>query len=97
MAVCARWPDRVRLWAQNTGAAKFGKQLVRFGTPGVADIIGIVAWSGRFLAIEVKVGKDRMSDKQEAFREMVQKFGGIHIIGRSVEQVMQELEAALSE
>jgi hypothetical protein len=93
LAVCQRWPSRIRIWRGNTGAAVFGDQFVRFGVPGESDIRGILAPSGRFVAIEVKAGKDRMSDKQIAFRNMVLQFGGIHIIGRSVEQVIAEMEA----
>lgn len=92
LEVTRRWPDRFRLWAQNVGAVKIDQAFVRFGPPGLSDIIGIIGPHGRMVCIEIKAGNDRMSDIQNSFRDMVLKMGGVHIIGRSVEQVMAELE-----
>jgi hypothetical protein len=95
LAALERWPARLRLWPQNTGAVKIGDQLVTFGVAGTADILGIAGPGGRFVAIEIKAGDDRMGEKQAAFREMILRFGGIHIIGRSVDQVLADLGSEL--
>lgn len=57
---------------------------------GSSDLIG---WTrdGRFLAIEVKSAKGRLTDEQRNFGEQVEAAGGIFIVGRSVEQVLEEL------
>ncbi len=54
--------------------------------PGVADII--VVHCGKMVAVEVKVGKDRPSIDQVAFRTAVARGGGKYIEARSVETVV---------
>ena len=64
-------------WRQNSGGLydqKLG--IFRTGTKkGVADIIGL--YKGKFLAIEVKIGKDRMSDEQIGFMKNISYYGGL--------------------
>ena len=55
-------------------------------TPGVPDIVGILP-GGRFLGIEVKTAKGKLSDKQAYFKEMIEKNGGLYILARSIEDV----------
>ena len=80
-------------WRQNTGAVniqgKNGNRFVRFGKPGISDIIGI--YNGRFLAIEVKTQKGRLSEHQKVFLKDVEDNGGIAIVARSVEDVIKGL------
>ena len=59
------------------------------GRNGTSDISGI--WRGKPLAIEVKIGKDRMSQAQIAYKEDFEKAGGIFIIARNFEQTINEL------
>jgi hypothetical protein len=63
---------------------------VRFGVPGQADISGILV-GGRRLEIEVKGPTGRMSDQQRKFRAMIECFGGLYILARSVDDVTQAL------
>lgn len=56
---------------------------------GISDIIGI--FENRFLAIEVKALKGRLSDHQREFLEEVNENGGIGFVARSIEDVEQEL------
>jgi len=56
---------------------------------GVADIIGI--YNGKFLAIEVKTKKGKLSDHQRTFLQAVEDEGGIAIVARSVEDVINNL------
>lgn len=44
-------------------------------TKGVADIIGLHG-SGKFVAVEVKIGNDRLSDDQRTWIARVQEYGG---------------------
>jgi len=60
--------------------------------PGVSDIIGI--FRGRPLAIEVKTKKGRVSEHQENFLNNFRENGGIAIIARSVDDVIQKLQEA---
>lgn len=49
---------------------------------GKADIIGFHRVTGRFLAVEIKVGKDRLSKEQEAFLPTVRDAGGLAMVVR---------------
>lgn len=50
---------------------------------GSSDIIGIHHGSGRFLAVEVKTQRGRVSKEQLAFIDAINKAGGIAGIARS--------------
>lgn len=91
LAVGKRFPRTVRLWRQNAGGVMVGNQFVRFGLKGESDLQGLMAPNGRFLAIEGKAGKDRMSPAQLTFKAMIEGFGGLFIEARSAEQVVEIL------
>jgi hypothetical protein len=57
---------------------------------GVADIIGV--WNGRFLAIEVKRPDGRLTEDQERFIGKIRAHGGIALVARSVDDVIDGLE-----
>jgi hypothetical protein len=79
-------------WAHrmNTGAYAVGDRYVRFGFPGLADIIGQTV-SGAFLAIEVKRAGKVPTDDQRAFLELVARSGGVSFVARCVEDVAANL------
>ena len=54
------------------------------GTKGTADISAIIG--GRSVKIEVKHGRDRMSDAQRRYQEDVEKAGGIYFIVRDFQE-----------
>ena len=76
----------LRLWRQNTGAARVGRRFVRFGVPGQADLTGILR-GGRRLEIEIKSPIGRQTPDQRAFQAMIERFGGLYVLARSVEDV----------
>src|SRR3990172_7092534 len=92
-------------WRNNSGAARYmnnGKQrFVKFSFTGASDILGIVPTysdaiavtrTGRFLAIEVKTCKGKLSLDQKAFLEAVRQNGGLAIVATSLEDVRKVLE-----
>lgn len=54
---------------------------------GVSDLIGI-APGGRFLAVEVKTERGRLSAHQERFLEQVRRHGGIAFVARSMDDAI---------
>ena len=64
---------------------------VRLAAPGVSDLIG---WTegGRFVAIEVKAPRGRLTDEQAAFIELVRRSGGLAGVARSVDDARAILE-----
>lgn len=79
----------------NSGVATFKGRAVRFGVGpiggGGGDIIGCAS-DGVFFSVEIKVGKDRSSDKQIKWERWVKKRGGRAGIARSVEEAVMIAE-----
>lgn len=79
----------------NSGAAKVGKRLIRFGLPGSSDIIGILP-DGRFLAVECKREKGGvLSDLQKSFLSAIESNNSVAIVANSVEKLAEELNKIL--
>lgn len=97
----------VRLFRNNTGALRDERgQLVRYGLcSGSSDLIGfrqvtitpdmVGQQLAVFAAVEVKAPNGRPTAEQEAFLAMVQHFGGMAGIARSVEEAAQLLAVRL--
>jgi len=83
----------LRLWRANVGAARIGTRTIRFGIPGQADLTGILP-DGRRLEIEVKAPAGRQTAQQRSFQNMIERFHGVYILARSVEEVGRRLAAA---
>jgi len=81
----------MRLWRANAGAARIGRRFIRFGVPGQADLTGILP-GGRRLEIEVKSLTGRQTPDQRAFQALIERFGGLYVLARSVEDVRQVLD-----
>lgn len=84
---------RLRLWRANTGTARDPRsgRVVRFGTPGQADITGVLM-GGTRLEIEVKSATGKQSDAQRSYQAMCERFGALYILARSVDDVRTALE-----
>lgn len=75
------------IWRQMVGSAPAwdGKAVLRFGTPGQADILGVVR--GRAIAIEVKSQRGKQRDAQKLWQRAFEAAGGLYVVARSVEDV----------
>lgn len=86
---------RIFAWRNNTGAMSgehHGKKwFMRFGFPGIADILGILP-SGRFLAIEVKRPGGKLTLDQVAFKQAVESNGGMYLLAQSIDDVKKAFE-----
>ncbi len=58
--------------------------------PGVPDIVGILA-DGRFLGIEVKTARGKLSPHQERFIQNINDAGGLAFVARSANDVIEKL------
>ena len=78
-------------WNNATGCVRIATdRWIHFGKKGSSDIIGVLP-DGKFLAIETKSIKGRLSPEQKAFIEKVRGLGGVAILARS----LRELDEAL--
>ena len=76
---------------QNSGAFTDARgQFVRFGWPGCADVLGQLR-DGRFLAVEVKAARGRLSEAQQIFLDRVSAAGGVAFLARSAADVIAKL------
>lgn len=82
-------------WRNNSGFFKHDyttkagikkRSVTRAGIRGSADIIGCSS-DGRFIAIECKVGKNKLSPHQEEFVREVVARGGIMVVAYSLQDV----------
>lgn len=85
-------------WRSNTGAAVYtgagGKRrFVRYGEPGIADILAIGP-GGRLIACECKSATGRLRPEQEAFLASVRRAGGVALVVRSAAELAQLLREA---
>lgn len=62
---------------------------VKIGQKGVLDIAACI--KGRFVAIDAKIGKDRLRGKQPQFCAAVERAGGIAFAAHSVDDVANAL------
>lgn len=83
------------VWRNNTGLfknfykTKFGEQRIsvaRAGMIGSPDIIGVHK-DGRFLGVECKVGRNKLSPHQLLFQREIRERGGISIIAYSLDDL----------
>jgi hypothetical protein len=84
-----------KVWRNNVGTGRDPSgRVIRFGVPGSADVFGILAPSGRFLALEIKSAKGRLRPEQAGWGEMVRRQGGIYEVVRSIEEAVAVVERA---
>lgn len=84
---------QLRLWRANVGVARIDRRIVRFGIAGQADLTGILP-DGRRLEVEVKSATGRQTARQKDFQDMIERFHGVYILARSVEDMRRQLAAA---
>ena len=84
-----------RLFRNNVGMATTNTgSVIRFGLAvGSADLIGWTK-SGRFLAIEIKTSKGRLTKHQRQFLDAISASGGIAGVARSVEDAVEIIQGA---
>lgn len=91
----------VLCWRNNTGAYAVEalgsrRRFIRFGVRGSGDILAVLP-GGRFLSIEVKVGRDELRDSQRLWMGSVRAAGGLAIVARCLEDVEQAIEGGRSD
>lgn len=59
---------------------------------GTSDIIGIQKGTGRFIAIEIKIGTDSLSPEQHGFLNDISEGGGIAMIAKSFDDFLKRWE-----
>jgi ribulose-5-phosphate 4-epimerase/fuculose-1-phosphate aldolase len=89
--------DGCRVWQNQTGVARTldGKRIIRYGKEGSADITGIIkckSGAGIRLEVEVKVGKDTLSEEQKSFQKMIDTHGALYIEARNIQETVDQVK-----
>ncbi len=76
----------------NSGSVRFKdssgrSNFIKLAHAGTADITGCSP-SGKFIAIECKIGKNKPTDLQEAYLEEIRRRGGITLVAYSLDDVI---------
>lgn len=58
---------------------------------GAPDILGYHKQSGLFIGVEVKFGKDKMSDDQNSFKYYADKSKAVYVVAKSLADVIDRL------
>ena len=83
----------LRIWSQNTGAARTKTgQVVKFGIKGQADLSGVMLPGGRRIEIECKTGNATQTKEQIRWQAMIEKYGGLYVLARGVDDVRRALD-----
>ena len=69
------------------GKVKGKKGFIKFGTKGMADIMGLLP-NGRTLFLEVKTATGVQSEDQIAFQERMKELGHEYAVVRSVDEAL---------
>jgi len=84
ISTTGRWIDNSKIVTDVLGNRKkigSGKYIKGTGTNGSADISATI--KGRSIKIEVKIGKDKQSEAQIKYQQMIEKAGGIYFIAKN--------------
>jgi hypothetical protein len=86
---------RIFAWRQNSGGIPMVHDgaIVGFrpsGKTGQPDIVGI--FNGRYLGIEVKTGKDRLSEGQVSFHLQARKSGALILVVKDFPDFLSQWE-----
>lgn len=84
------------VWRQNNGGVfdpKTGKfRRNPLHKKGVPDVIGYHRKTGRFICVEVKTGKDRLSPYQEQFLQEAAEAGCIAFVAHDYQDFVKKLD-----
>lgn len=83
------------VWRQNNvGVYDASKGVYRSGNTmrGVSDILGLHKATGKFVAVEVKVGKDSLSAYQTLFAQNIRNGGGIALVAHNFDGFKKEID-----
>ena len=82
---------RIPCRRMNTGATKIGGRFIRFGAPGMADILAVLPPLGRACFLEGKSARGVLSNQQRGFLDEMKAAGALTIVFRTVADVQDKL------
>lgn len=83
------WAIRINSGMTVVEGAKGKKRMIRGAPAGTSDIIA--CYRSRFVAIECKIGRNKMTVYQEDFMHRISHAGGYHVLAYSQDDVIRAL------
>lgn len=88
-------PAILSIISEYSNALRKNQRFIRYGlAKGACDLLGILAPLGRWFCIELKVGKNKPSNDQNLFMNLIRSKGGFAKPAWSVDEVKAALERA---
>lgn len=88
-------PDLMLMRNANGNPVTAAGNQAHYGLPkGSSDLVGILAPSGRYIALEVKSAIGKLRPEQVSHLAAVRRFGGFACVVRSVDDAIAALERA---
>lgn len=87
-------PDLVLWRIQPGGLSDHTGRPIRTAPNGIADLCGILAPTGRWVALEVKTPGGRQSPAQQQWGRLLRSLGGFYAVVRSVDDARRAIERA---
>ena len=88
-----------RVWKMQSGLFRTWtppyKPAGQIGMPGVPDICGMT-YRGKFIGIEIKVGKDKQRESQQDFENYCNYANALYILFRDTDNLTQLIETIRS-
>nr|WP_277952446.1 VRR-NUC domain-containing protein [Staphylococcus hominis] len=78
-----------KVWRANAGTVRVGGRTIKLLPKGFPDVFGVRLTDGKFVAVEIKKPKGRVSDEQVKFRDFFEKHNVIHGIAHSPEEALE--------
>ena len=78
------------VWPMTSGLLKRGGRYIRTGPTGAPDIVGLVP-GGRFIGVECKTRRGRLTTKQAEFLDAISAAGGIAVEARTLDDITEAL------
>lgn len=83
------------IWRNSSGVAERAGRTLRYGLcRGSSDLIGVLAPSGRLVALECKTEVGRLTEEQKLFLAHVRSRGGFATVVRSVSDFLEAMKRA---
>jgi len=79
-------------WRMQSGVFVDGERMIRVGFKGLPDLIGMLRYTGRLFAIEVKRPGGKATPEQHEVLDWVRKQGGLAGVASSIEEAIVIVE-----
>ncbi len=86
----------VRINTQGNYSLKLKKFIRSGSTPGTPDVVGSLS-DGRYIGVEIKIGRDKLSPAQIAMQQRIKNANGIYFVAKDFQSFYDFMEGMQDE